>query len=127
MKKALFLFAFVVCLFSNKSYSQTKTLRGSFSIENIEDKSKIDFYSKLIELYNFESYRLRKSNTILEFKNGFSLVLVAADNVNEIIKKEDYPISFSQQMEMPVFGLDNHGGLYVELKPVIKEKSIIAK
>lgn len=90
--------------------AQSKTLPGSFEINNLKDESKRELYTKAIENANFEQYRLQNHDVTLKFENGFEVSLLSAKNLflkNYSINPKDYKEQYDSNYLLPVFYVQN--------------------
>lgn len=113
MKRHTLIFCFFLTLFfSNKSFAQSIILSNGTIITKLQDETKFDFYKKSIEAAKFEKYRQLSNNVVLEFNNGFSLVILSAEKFHEFNNSIDltsYSNVTDKEYPLPVFRVDDSG------------------
>lgn len=112
MKKTVFLL--VILLASVLVKAQNKTLPGSFTIKNLEDKSKLEFYVNAIENASFEELRLKNKSQEFKFENGFVLELTSATelkNKGVVLNVESYKEQLDADFNCPLFLITDAGKL----------------
>lgn len=104
--------ALFTLFFFNKSFAQNIILSNGTIITKLLDESKFESYKKSIETSNFEKYRQLSNNVVLEFTNGFSLVVLSAEKYHEINNSVDvvgYTNVTDKEYPLPVFKIDDSG------------------
>lgn len=116
MNKPLLILASILLFFiSSRVSAQLQTiLKNSYSIQSISQISPDDltFYTKSIEAVDFEKYRSKTKEVVLEFTNGFKLVLNSADKASLQglqINSAQYSDELSSDYIYPLFKVDSSG------------------
>ena len=114
MKTKTLTFLFFIFYFAIKTFSQQKPLQNSFIIESQTTLSptELSFYEKCIVVVDFEKYRLKTKEVVLEFTNGFKLVLNSAEkaSLNGFqINSMQYSDELSPEYIYPLFKIDSSG------------------
>lgn len=85
MKKGspLFISLFAMILGFGAMFGQSKTtIKNSFVIRGTSlSQTDVDFYTKSIEVADFEQFRLQTQTVLVTFKNGFNLELISAKDL----------------------------------------------
>jgi len=112
MKKITLALFFVSLAFI--SFSQNKTIPGTFVFINNTAPEKEAFYKKSIEAADMEQYRLREKRVRLTFENGFEIELLSAKEIflnNQSININNYETALAPGTEQPVFSVLDSGHL----------------
>lgn len=112
LKGKRFLFS-VMCFWASSTFAQqNQTIHGSFSIIGEDDQTKKAFYVQSIEKTDFEKYRLKTKDVVLEFRNGFKLMLSSADKLSTQgmeINTSRYSDDLAPDYIYPLFKIDESG------------------
>lgn len=124
MKKATF-FILLLFVFKGSLFSQAKTLPNSFILQGDFDKSKTEFFKNSILAASMETYRLKESDVVLKFKEGFECVIFSAKKCflqGANINVNDYKTEFNADYYLPIFSIDPSGHILAEVKRSLKYK-----
>lgn len=124
MKKATY-FIFLFFVFTGNVFSQAKTLPNSFLLQGDFDKAKTAFYENSILAASMETYRLKESDVVLKFKEGFECVIFSAKKCflqGANVNVNDYKTEFSTDYYLPIFSIDPSGHILAEVKRSLKYK-----
>jgi hypothetical protein len=102
------------------------TPKGSFEIIGNKSPEKAEFFTESIAKADLESYRLKSTCDTLEFKNGFSVVLLSAKEMylkGINVNVNSYNESRSPKVPLPLFVVFDNGWLGAEVKSVGKSHS----
>ncbi len=111
MKKIIFPLLFLFAFVAN---AQNKTIKGSFTLKNLVDQSKLEFYTSAIENANFEELRLLNQSQEFKFDNGFVLELPSAyelKNKGLISETSQYKLEHDKDFQAPLFSISTEGRL----------------
>lgn len=112
LKKKGVLISMMGLWLSNSFAQQNQTIPGSFSVIGEDDQTKKTFYVQSIEKADFEKYRLKTKDVVLEFRNGFKLVLSSADKLSIQgieINIGQYSDDLAPDYTYPIFKIDESG------------------
>lgn len=121
MKSLKFLFVFLFALLATNIIGQDKTLPNSIMLKGEIDKSKLIYFETCILNASMESFRLKDTDVILKFKEGFECVLFSAKSLFVKGIKVDpstYNVKFNSNYRLPVFSISASGNLVAEYSPV---------
>jgi hypothetical protein len=116
MKKAKWIIYFFL-VFKGNVFCQLKTLPNSFVLQGDFDKSKTSFYENSILAASMETYRLKESDVVLKFKDGFECVMYSAKSLflkGISIEVNNYKDSFPKDYILPIFTIYSNGQLGAE-------------
>ena len=117
----LFLIVFISGSFFAQN-KQEKTIKNSFVIHAKLTPEKIKFYTKSIEVSDFEQFRLKTQTVTLKFKNGFLLELFSAKeilikNIEPKLNLNNYSdFAASNNYKYPLFEITNSGLITAEIQ-----------
>lgn len=115
----------IICLLAFQGFSQQKqTIPGSFSLIGVNDQEKKAFYTSSIEKADMEQFRLKETDVVLKFKEGFECILFSAKSLaSKGIDADHYSTSFGPNYTLPVFSVHSNGFLTAEFETKAKFSS----
>lgn len=92
----LFITLFTILVGFGTMFGQSKaTIKNSFVIHGTNlSQTDLDFYTKSIEVADFEQFRLQSQSVLVVFKNGFNLELISAKDLVVKNIRADLDINF---------------------------------
>jgi hypothetical protein len=121
MKTLKLLCVFLFTLFVTNIFGQNQTLPNSIILKGEIDKSKLKYFETCILNASMESFRLKETDVVIKFKEGFECVLLSVKSLyvkGILVDPSNYKLKFNSGYRLPVFSISESGNLLAEFTPV---------
>jgi hypothetical protein len=113
------LFLFILC--SLNILGQNKTIPNSIILKGVTDDSKLKYFETCILNASMESFRLKETDVVIKFKEGFECTLLSAKSLyikGILVDPSNYQSKFNSEYRLPIFSISKSGSLLAEYSPV---------